>query len=278
LSLLVHGNDHERAELGRDLSPGERLAVALEALERVAAFEREHGLEVARVMVPPHNVCPEAMMEALLSAGFEALCYRDLEGERPTATRGWHPADFESRVGLPVVQRVLFGAPVEELVLRAFLGQPLVLAGHHVDFKDGLEPLALAAQRVNDVGNVQWLRMDAILRSNFATRRSRTTLHVRPWSRVLHVDAREADGLVIDGFALPPPDRERVIVERPSGGAAVAAGAVGELIGVPREQLVLRLAHDAVRPPVVRPRRRAWPFLRRRLSETRDRLLPVLPS
>jgi hypothetical protein len=29
LSVLVHGNDHERAELGKDLAPGEMLSMAL---------------------------------------------------------------------------------------------------------------------------------------------------------------------------------------------------------------------------------------------------------
>jgi len=275
LSVLVHGNDHVRAELGQALPPVERLAVAVEALERVATFERRHGLHVCRVMVPPHNACTEAMMEALLLAGFEGLCYRDIEGEHSSATRGWQPADFESGVGLPVVQRTVFGAPADDLVLRAVLGQPLVLAGHHVDFKEGLRPLAAAAELVNDLGDVRWVRMDEILRTNFRSRRSGTTLHLRPWSRLMHVDATDVEALVVEEGAT---DQDRVVVHRASDGTEAASGAVGEAIGVPREPLEVTLAYGAARPAVSGRRRRAWPLVRRRLTETRDRLLPVVPS
>jgi hypothetical protein len=278
LSLLVHGNNHVRAELGQVLSAGERLSLALQALDRIAAFESKHRLRVARVMVPPHNACSEAMMEALLFAGFEGLCCRDLTGERPAAVRGWHPADFEASVGLPVVQRTLFSAPLDELVLRAFLGHPLVLAGHHVDFKAGLEPLAAAAQRINRLGDVQWLPMDAILRSNVSTQRSSSTLHVRPWSRLFDVDAGGASSLVVDATDLPARDRDRVVIRRAADGAEVGSGSVGETIDIPGEDLMVALVHEAAGPPITPMPRRAWPFVRRRLAETRDRLLPVLPS
>ena len=55
LSLVFHGNDHRRAELGRVESIPEGVRLVRRAVRRVERFERRTGVSVARIMAPPHG-------------------------------------------------------------------------------------------------------------------------------------------------------------------------------------------------------------------------------
>ena len=135
LSLLVHGNEHLRNELERFSSVRRAREEMDQALRRVASLERRAGVRVDRVMAAPHERCSRVTTEAMLQAGFEALTidranpwrFRP-EEEKPVA--GWELAELVSG-GLPVIRREYLGASREDLVLRAFLDQPLILYGHH---------------------------------------------------------------------------------------------------------------------------------------------------
>lgn len=174
LSLLVHGNDHYGGELARPQTPAEALALAAQALRRVAAFERRTGLKIDRVMVPPHERCSQATVGALRRCGFEALTVtqpypwlgdgaRSWLAHPPEAGPlvGWRPADTVER--LPVLLRhPIVGRSLPELTLRAFLGQPLILYGHQNDLSDGLDVLASAAADVERLGPAQWCSLGEI--------------------------------------------------------------------------------------------------------------------
>jgi hypothetical protein len=172
LSLCVHGNDHLGPELGRILSPASGLALAEQALARAAAFERRTGIPFERVMVPPHEQLTEAAAQGLRAAGFASVCvsrpYPWIAPTRPGAAAalsagppqrgalaGWEPRELVAG-GLPVLLRTGFNAPREDLLLRAFLGQPLILYGHHDRLAHGLDVLADATAAIDALGNVRW--------------------------------------------------------------------------------------------------------------------------
>jgi len=174
LSLLVHGNDHYGGELGRPQTSSEALALAAQALRRVAAFERRTGVAIDRVMVPPHERCSRAAVEGLRRCGFEALTVTQPypwlgDGGQawlaapPDAGPlvGWHPADKAD--GLPILLRhPLAQRSLPEMTLRAFLGQPLILYGHQEDLSDGLDVLATAAADVERLGETRWCSLGEI--------------------------------------------------------------------------------------------------------------------
>jgi glycosyltransferase involved in cell wall biosynthesis len=163
LSLAVHGNDHVRHELAR-LEPPARIARRVSsALARVAAFERESGLAVARVMVPPHGVCSLAALDVVRAHGFEGVTLtRPPVGAQPDALDGWRAGE---RGGMPILPRVHVKAGGEELAFRAFLGQPLIVYGHHGDLRGGAEILSEVAGEVARLGDPTWLPLGAIARS-----------------------------------------------------------------------------------------------------------------
>lgn len=288
LSLLIHGNDHVARELARLSDDWQAEAAMAQALRRVAALERRSGLDVARVMAPPHGVCSEAALRAMFRLGFEAICisrpYPWRDGlPAPSPLAGWHPAELVAG-GIPVAPRQAVSAPREDLAFRALLGQPLILHGHHGDFAGGLDLLEQAAADINDLGEVYWGPLDRVAGGAHATLALGETLLVRVYGRRVSVEIPE-------GFEVL-----RVLAQEPLGGAgwrdvrcdgrlarmsfaegtgvsaplAVRGGATVDL------ELVAERPLDAAR--VGAPRRRAWPFARRALVEARDRLQPLIHS
>ena len=286
LSIVIHGNDHLRRELDRGRSEAESRALLAQALRRVAAFEGRAGLEVGKVMVAPHGACSELSLRGMLELGFEAACmsrpYPWLEGtpsDRPLG--GWHPAEMVAG-GLPLMPRVHMRQAREEMALRAFLEQPLVVYGHHQDLAEGLDELAHVAAGVNSLGDVRWCSLPGIARSNASVRREGSVLAIRLFSRRAAVEVPsgiEALRIEVPALDLEP---EAATVSGPGfdetlapAGSWWASGPVPVQAGGSVE---LALSSGTVVDPHRLPRRpaRPWPAIRRALVQGRDRALPLL--
>jgi hypothetical protein len=287
ISLSVHGNDHNGGELGRQLTEADGLALAAQALRRIGAFERRTGIAVDRVMVPPHEECSEPTVQGLLRSGFEAITMTRpypwlarpprtwlARPEGVDALVGWRPADFAG--ALPVLLRhPLLTRDAPELVLRAFLDQPLILYGHHGDLAEGgLDVLASAVDDVNGLGERRWCSLGEIVAGNFETRFEGSRLSVRPFTRRLRVDVPDAvEQLVVElPEAHPGVAGEQLLVDdRP----ARFGEPIGVAPGTPVD-LALRAGSQVDVGTVPSPRRQPAAVVRRALGEGRDRLLPFV--
>jgi hypothetical protein len=293
LSLCVHGNDHDGPELGPSLKKPDSIALVQQALRRAVRFERRTGIPVDRVMVPPHEELGEVAARALLACGFEATCttrphpWAATSLETPWLTRppragplvGWSSVDIVAG-GLPVLLRAGFSHSREDLVLRAFLGQPLILYGHHDVLRDGHGVFADAAAAINRLGDVRWSSLAAIARGSVQTRRHGDTLDVRMLARHVRVDVPAGIAqLRIDAGELTPPlpARLRVAVGNhhaeyehlsDSSTAFLKCGGPGPL--------TLALEVPSARVSAARPSLRLRCVARRLATETRDRLQAVL--
>jgi hypothetical protein len=282
LSLAIHGNDHIARELGRLDTDEEAQSVIAQALRRIDALERRSGVTVNRVMLPPHGACSDAALRAMFRLGIEAVSVNplypwrdDLPASTPLA--GWHPAELVAG-GLPVLPRHHLRDPREELALRAMLGQPLILYGHHGDFEEGLDILAQAASEIDALGDVQWGPLGWIARGNYATRQVGETLLVRMHARRIAIEVpRDVSAL-------------RVLFQEPLGGAAAhrlahpdgsvgiafeqGLGASESLAVAESSRVELTLLADRPLIPADVPSRpvKPWPWIRRTLVEGRDRL------
>jgi hypothetical protein len=293
LSLVLHGNDHTRLELARPSGATERRALIAQALRRIASFERRCGVPVGRIMVAPHGVCSREMARDLVPFGFDALCisrpYPWIARPplswlaRPAGTSplsGWEPASIVDD-GLAVLLRRAFGEPAQDLALRAFLDQPLILYGHHGDMAGGLDRLGELANLVGRLGDVAWTSLANIAASNVTLRPEGDALRVRMFTR--RASIRVPDGV------------SRVIVEMAALGTEPCGGSVvcrDKASGLPRSavlqdgratlevaapQVEIRVvAGDAVDAATVpAPARSTWTIARRLMVEGRDRLMPV---
>lgn len=281
LSLTVHGNNHERSELLQFASEADALAPAAQALRRVERLERRSSITVSRVMCAPHEECSPAMVRALFRVGFEALAF-DPRRDPQHATRtgpfgGWEPAQLLGG-GLPVLPR--YGLPAgDELAFHAYLGLPLILYGHQQDLAGNLDVLADAAAQINALGDVQWLPLAQIARTNHTLTKDGARLTVRLYTRRTSVSVPEGiEELVVE---LPSSPTEADVLVRcgrqtvpvrlgPSGRARVSFPPPFE----PSSELFV-VAPDAVdASDVPGPGRRLQPVVRRILTEARDRLAP----
>jgi hypothetical protein len=277
LSLTMHGNDHRSRELLRPSSAAEAVPIAAQALRRAARFEATYQLRMDRVMTPPHGMCSAASAGALGRLGYDALCaihplpWREsAPPECPVA--GWEPADFAA--GCAVIPRLPLGLTgTTELALRAFLGQPLILYGHHVDLAGGLGPLATAAADINRLGDVHWSSLGEIAATNFVGPLEGGTLRVRPYSGRLRIEVPAGAGAL--AVECPRDADERLAGWSVAGGAPQPFGAAVECApGSAEVRLHPADPLDLEAAPYPRPR--VWPLVRRTATETRDRLAPIL--
>lgn len=275
LSLAFHGNDHLAGELLEVAGDAEAVSIAAQALRRARRMESRYGLPLDRVMTAPHGMCSASVARALGPLGFDALCAihplpwtEQPPAERPLA--GWAPAEFAA--GCAVIPRLPLSVDANEVALRAYLDQPVILYGHHEDLAGGLDLLAEQATAVNRLGEVQWSGLGEIAGSNYSASMRDGAFRVRPHSHRLRLRVpRDANAIVVEG----PPDPEANFAGWTRG---AGVNPFDQPIPTGGGTLDLRLAPsvpvDADAVPAPRPS--VWPVLRRAATETRDRLRPLV--
>jgi len=277
LSLVMHGNNHSKRELMTTRDFPAALSLCAQSLRRVARFEVQTSLRVDRVMMPPHGGWSRITARALGALGFDALCATQHRpptdgGPEAVPAAGLTPAGFVD--GCAIVPRVPLTLDRTGIALRAFLGHPLVLYGHHDDLALGLEPLAAVTELVNDLGDVRWSSIGEIVESNYDLRVDGRTAAVRPWAGRMRI-------AIPDGI-------EKLTVQEPFGARARAGlagwtdsgGALrefGENRPVASGDGIIRLrsAWQTDSWTIAPPGRSLTAVLRRRLAEARDQLAPV---
>jgi hypothetical protein len=293
LSLTVHGNNHAYRELEAVSSDSEADRLLAQALRRTQRFENQSGLRVGRVMVPPHEACSAAIMRGMSRLGFEAVSLTRPYGylyafgtASPYAapgdrSAGFNPAEM-TEYGMPVITRRMLDEH-GEILLRAFLDQPIVLYGHASDLRAGLDLLESAAATVNDLPDVVWSDLSTLSRSNYLTRRNGGALHVRAFARALHIEIPpEVTSVVLEPLVMDRSAETREFrqpadnrLQVPDWGTSRISVARSEQSGSKLEvEFVSPTRLDPERVPAPRPQPAA--VLRRAVTEARDRARPLL--
>jgi len=298
ISLLIHGNNHTYKEMlshGPDVSKAGLLAQALRRIER---FEKNSGMEVSRVMSVPHSACTEEMMHYMLFLGYEAAClpwdslFRFNPDHRWSPTTGLNMVDFQG-CGLPIISRIrlqpewnpqlrLYPDWKTGIILSAFLSQPIIFIGHHQDAGAGMELLREVADTINRLGNVMWMDMKSIVRSNYMTRSEGKLFRIKMYSRRIVVQVPEdIDEMSVERPWIAEDGETEMLLCKRAGTKTLklTAGRVTTAIPVqPLETIELitvpntTLRHSELRSPSFR----LWPLARRIMTEGRDRLLPLV--
>jgi hypothetical protein len=285
LSLVPHGNNHVRLELAR-ARDGTLESLLAQALRRVQRLESRHHLNVCRIMEPPYGVVSDQASLHLSALGYEGILITAEEYLRWNRT-SVHPATFGMEVagclfdGTGTLPRRLFGRNSEtEALLCAFLGQPLVFAGHHDDARDRMHRLTTFADRINALGDVRWQRLEDIVRSNYQMRCEQDQLVVRVCARRVMLQLPSAREVVIERPWITEGSPEPLVVRM--AGAPDSARLEGRhaRLGSPLHSHPIEVLspHPAAREvgAIASPRPSLWPVFRRTLTETRDRLYPLL--
>jgi hypothetical protein len=283
LSLLIHGNNHTYFELTEADTDASREALAAQALRRVQRFELLSRLEVSRVMAAPHGACNHEMANVLLRTGFEAACISRSSLMVRNPKTEWGPA-FGLRlaeslgVGLPIIPRFHIRWDETYVLFAAFLGQPIIPVGHHEDLADDLRLITRVAGLINETGDIRWMNMKSIARSNFFTYREGDVWHIKTYSR--QIEVKVPDGchqLCVERAWLNESGAERLIVQR-GDLASTCSDSERPLPVAPGEEITITFAYrDMIDPWAASVSRPAlWAIARRQLCEARDRFRPAL--
>jgi hypothetical protein len=142
-------------------------------------FRRRTGLDYSAVMVPPHGACSEAILSAMPSTGYAAACVSSGSLAFHNVDRPWTRLlgfkNVECVGGCPVIPRWGLKNGVDvSVILAAYLGQAIVIMGHHQDMADDLVEFDRVAGHINSLGSVAWSDMHTL--SQVAADQPGTTL------------------------------------------------------------------------------------------------------
>ncbi len=287
LSLCMHGNNHAPLELAAPLAPDQFTQMLAQGLRRIERFEKQTGVPVARVMVPPYGAFQEKVAEPMRRLGYEAACVSRASLTSWNPEKAW-PATFGHGIsefiggGLPVIPRqVMAPGHAGSYRLAAFLNQPIIPHGHHQDCARGLELLDAAALSINNLGAVTWTDMTAISHSNYLTRRENDTLIVKMLARHIALPMpAEIKQLVVERPWLADGESQELLICHAGGQARWTKqfGRHSDVLscqGHQRMELISTAADAVDFHTVEPPQMQAWLKARRWLSEVRDRLAPL---
>jgi len=286
VSLLIHGNNHTRAEFAN--AGFTALPSLAQSLKRIDRLERKTGVHVERVFAPPHSACAESAMHAMLSLGFQAACID------PWSLRHWNPGrKWPPTFGLgiselmagffPVLPRFKLSDSFEGgIVISAYLDRPIIPLAHHTTVRDGLEILDRIAALINSFEGVAWSGPEGMLRSNFLSRREQDRLLITPYSRCITFTVPQGIYTII----LQPVEQsagtngEEVLILQEHAGRReqYRTGTESPIPVFPGDQIEMRwsVLGPIDYADVAILRTGFWPCSRRLLSEVRDRCLPLL--
>lgn len=285
ISLLVHGNNHTFRELGNPGSTEYNRAQMGQAIQRISKLERRTGIHVSRVMAPPHGLCASAMMSAMSLAGFEAVCVSHGSVRAANPGAAWvtqlGAASVPVIEGLPVIPRfALQGCTLEQVLLSAYMNQPIITVGHHWDLADGLDVLAEAARVINTLGPVHWADMDAIARAGYRQRLKGSTLEIVSQARKFRVKIPDkVTEVVLRSPELAQSDEIQYVEACTSRGTLRLPPSASDLRFdvAPEETIEFSLIPLQSASPAHMAGFSARALGRRILGECRDRAMPLLP-
>jgi hypothetical protein len=287
LSLVMHGNDHLKRELARAVSDERALFAMRQALARMRRHLDLTGIAFDPVMTMPHGASTPRWVRAMRDVGYTAAitgrAYAftdDPEAEGAGRLHEFMPAET-SLYGFPMIGRWPLERPVLEALFGAFLGKPVCLYTHHQFFAHGWGRFLDAVSLLDRQAGPAWASVGDVVRGTHLVRRSGSTLEVRAYSNDVLVDVPAwAERVEVAKLGEDVPwETERVLVDGEEAaeqeGSATRIAASARPDG--RERLRVRFVSTLAEGPATGWERAALTsWARRRLTEARDRLAPVL--
>jgi hypothetical protein len=167
VSLLVHGNNHLKNELAQVYSLAQRTNLLAQAIERMRRFSARTGVGFSPLMVPPHGACHDEVLRAMPAHGYLGACVSagsltHHNPEKPwTKLLGYRP--YETIGACDVLPRWGLTSHVHATVLvAAYLGQAMIVMGHHQDMREGLDRFDRLADYINSLGTVTWADLQTL--------------------------------------------------------------------------------------------------------------------
>jgi hypothetical protein len=238
-------------------------------------------------MEPPHGAIDAAMFRHLLSLGYDAALVAPELLLIHNRREAWEPTiGLERSViapgGFPIIPRIrAYPFWKNDVLLAAFLRQPIVVTVHHQDAAQGMNAFAEIARTVNGLGAVVWSNMAKLSQGNYMQKIVGDLLVVRMCSRALRVTvpAGVRQIRVLRPW-VEPGNPQKVVIRSCRG--IVYEGPAEALTrpGTVDEFTVVEVTSERPKAQdflsVSRPKVHLWPIARKIITEIRDRSTPAL--
>lgn len=260
-----------------------------QAIRRISILEDRSGVKICRVMEPPHGVVDPSMFGPLAMLGYEAVLVtieRFLQANRS--------AKMSSSFGIRMVEHVADGLALiprlkvapnwrSNVLLAEVLQQPIVIVGHHYDAAHGMDLIAEMAGFINNLGTVRWHNLTSIARAHYSYSIEGAIMSVSMSSRRVMIEVpHQVRSLVIHRPWIEGGDVQRLEVWTDGGPKEVLQNlncrAQSDPFEVtPGSKIQISSPYPNVLDPGKFPRRPVHysPYLRRMLTEIRDRISPL---
>jgi peptidoglycan/xylan/chitin deacetylase (PgdA/CDA1 family) len=226
-SVCIHGNDHEHKEFDdyKTAPLDSQIGDIKKSVARMERFRSLTGIPYDRFMVFPHGVAPEPTFAALKRYDFLGTANSidvPMDSEFPKET-GFLLRPYTLRYAqfLSMFRYSAEGhVPRTEIAIESFLGNPILLYGHHAMFANGSGAFDEFADYVNELQpDTRWTSLGEIARNMYLIRkRMDAGFDVRMFSSEMILTNSSASGAVFhvtreesaarDEFSLTIDDRK----------------------------------------------------------------------
>lgn len=176
-SICIHGNNHDHQEFGdlRSKSLDLQTAAIRESLNRMERFQQLTGIPYDKVMVFPHNIGSQSILQTLKTYNFLATVNASNVPMDNTIPLG---QSFVLRTvtlffaGFPSVRRYPAYKPDPSYIaINAFLDNPLLFYCHSDLFSGGIGAFNTIADQVNSfVPDIRWSSLGDVIRHLYLVR------------------------------------------------------------------------------------------------------------
>jgi hypothetical protein len=281
----MHGNEHVYGELAQSCTSDERRAMLKQSLERVSNLERRYGVKVARVMAPPHGACSEAFIEEMRRMEFDAVCvsygslYYYNKGRKWIKNIGINSCEVVR--GLTVLPRFRLSKECQaNIMMAAVLNQPIIPVGHHDDLQDGLESLGEIAEFINSLGDVKWKDVGEIAKMHYSKKIESDALKIMMFSKRIEVIVpKGVKKIAVDCHWMDDIYHKEVRWRITGNGdewKTIKEGEHFEVNGANQVEILYGSQRGKTAWRSEMRRMKLYPIFRRQMTESRDRLKPML--
>lgn len=177
-SICIHGDNHDHKEFSdfQSKSLPVQIAAVRESLSRMDKFQTLTGISYDKVMVFPHSIGSERLLEALKTYNFLATVNVDnvpFDIFRPPAFALALRSVILSWGAFPSIARYSAGTlnPAVLIAINDFLDNPLLFYGHHDFFANGIGAFDAMADRVNKFEpDTRWRSLGEIVKHLYLVR------------------------------------------------------------------------------------------------------------
>jgi hypothetical protein len=168
LGICIHGFAHTPKEFGNE-DFDTLFSKAMLARNLIDMFTKKTGIPSVKCMVFPQGTFSKAALKALKLTNYLAAINShyistDVDQNEELTLGNFLTPAVVMRNGFPLFHRRIPTSDPVHFRIAAFLGKPIILVQHHIDFRNGYNQIASCVDELSEnIPGIQWVSLESIL-------------------------------------------------------------------------------------------------------------------